>query len=245
MSFQALSWAKKARTGSPTRKAVLLVLAEYADEDGYCYPSQARIHEELNARGVELRSVTEAAIDTGSPMGRMVFSIFAGMAEGERETITLRTKAGRVEKGRAGGIACGPCPYGYRRGEDGAFVVDEVEAVIVRLIYDLREDGLLLRQIADRLNAAGHVTRILVLDERGDIAMAGVAALGIEKDGTPTCHIKACAGRNMRSWLGTLADLEAWAAYHGARQVRFAGRAGWRRVIAGYRFSDGLFVKDL
>jgi site-specific DNA recombinase len=117
------------------------------------------VHDELIARDIELRSVTEAAIDTGSPMGRMIFAIFAGMAEGERETITLRTKSGRLAKGRAGGIACGTAPFGYRRRDDGAFVIDDAEAPVVRLIFALREDGLLLREIADRLNAAGHLGR--------------------------------------------------------------------------------------
>lgn len=116
----------------------------------------ATVHDELIARDVELRSVTEAAIDTGSPMGRMIFAIFAGMAEGERETITLRTKSGRLEKGRKGGIACGTAPLGYRRREDGSLEVVEDEARIVRLIFDLRADGLKLQPIADRLNAAGH-----------------------------------------------------------------------------------------
>jgi DNA invertase Pin-like site-specific DNA recombinase len=114
------------------------------------------VHDELIARDVELRSVTEAAIDTGSPMGRMIFAIFAGMAEGERETITLRTKSGRLQKGHNGGIACGTAPFGYRRREDGTFEVVEDEARVVRLMFALREDGLELQEIADRLNTAGH-----------------------------------------------------------------------------------------
>ena len=113
------------------------------------------VHEDLNARDVELRSVTEAAIDTGSPMGRMIFSIFAGMAEGERETITLRTKGGRLAKARKGGVACGTAPIGYRRREDGSLEVVADQARTVRLIFDLRKDGLKLQDIADRLNAAG------------------------------------------------------------------------------------------
>lgn len=113
------------------------------------------VHDELGSRDIELRSVTEAAIDTGSPMGRMVFAIFAGMAEGERETITLRTKGGRIAKAKAGGVACGVAPLGYRRREDGSLEVDHDEARTVRLVHDLREDGLKLQDIADRLNGLG------------------------------------------------------------------------------------------
>ena len=40
MSWQATAWAEKQVTGSPARKVLLLVLANYADEGGYCWPSQ-------------------------------------------------------------------------------------------------------------------------------------------------------------------------------------------------------------
>ena len=114
------------------------------------------VQDVLVPRDIDLRSVTEAAIDTGSSMGRMIFSIFATMAEGERETITLRTKAGRLAKGRAGGMACGTAPLGYRRCQDGSLEVIEDQADVVRLIFTLRGEGLKLREIADRLNGAGH-----------------------------------------------------------------------------------------
>lgn len=43
MSIQAVAWALKQRTGSPTLKAVLLAVANYVDEDGVCWPSQERL----------------------------------------------------------------------------------------------------------------------------------------------------------------------------------------------------------
>lgn len=46
MSIAASQWAKKVRTGAPGRKAVLLVLADYADELGSCFPGQKRIADE-------------------------------------------------------------------------------------------------------------------------------------------------------------------------------------------------------
>lgn len=39
MSVNALRWARRQRTGSLSTKAVLLVLADYADDDGMCWPS--------------------------------------------------------------------------------------------------------------------------------------------------------------------------------------------------------------
>lgn len=43
MSWQATAWAEKQKTGSPSRKVLLLVLANYADENGFCWPSQSRL----------------------------------------------------------------------------------------------------------------------------------------------------------------------------------------------------------
>lgn len=40
MSIAAMAWAKQVKTGSPTRKLVLLALADYADQWGYCWPTQ-------------------------------------------------------------------------------------------------------------------------------------------------------------------------------------------------------------
>jgi hypothetical protein len=43
MSWQATAWAEKRVTGSPARKVLLLVLANYANDLGYCWPSQATL----------------------------------------------------------------------------------------------------------------------------------------------------------------------------------------------------------
>jgi hypothetical protein len=40
MSFQAMAWAVKQKVGNATGKAILLMLANYADEHGSCFPSQ-------------------------------------------------------------------------------------------------------------------------------------------------------------------------------------------------------------
>jgi hypothetical protein len=40
MSWQATAWAQNQKTGSPAKKALLLVFANYADEHGVCWPAQ-------------------------------------------------------------------------------------------------------------------------------------------------------------------------------------------------------------
>jgi len=43
MSFNAMAWASKQKTGNPTRKLILLMLANNANDEGYCWPSISTI----------------------------------------------------------------------------------------------------------------------------------------------------------------------------------------------------------
>ena len=63
---------------------------------------------QLNEKGVQFKSLKEGDIDTTTPTGKLVFSIFASLAEFERETIRQRqaegiviAKAKGVYKGRS------------------------------------------------------------------------------------------------------------------------------------------------
>jgi hypothetical protein len=63
---------------------------------------------DLTRRGVGLKVLTGqgAAIDTTTPAGKLIFGIFAALAEFERESITERTRAGLLAaraSGHAGG----------------------------------------------------------------------------------------------------------------------------------------------
>lgn len=46
MSFHAMAWAVKQKVGNATGKAILLMLANYADDSGQCFPSQERLASE-------------------------------------------------------------------------------------------------------------------------------------------------------------------------------------------------------
>ena len=67
------------------------------------------IAEKLNDAGAGLRSLAEPWADTTSPAGRMVLTVFAGIAEFERELIHQRTSSGRVAA-KARGVRFGRPP---------------------------------------------------------------------------------------------------------------------------------------
>lgn len=65
-----------------------------------------RIVDELRERGVSFRSLKDAAIDTTTASGKLVFNLFAVLADFERELIRDRTNAGLAvarARGRNGG----------------------------------------------------------------------------------------------------------------------------------------------
>jgi DNA invertase Pin-like site-specific DNA recombinase len=64
-----------------------------------------RIVSDLEARGVKFKSLTES-LDTGGPTGKLVFHLFAALAQFERELVRERTLAGLAAaraRGRKGG----------------------------------------------------------------------------------------------------------------------------------------------
>lgn len=67
------------------------------------------VAERIRGCGAGLRSLAEPWADTTSPAGRMVMTVFAGIAEFERSLILERTRTGR-EAAKARGVQFGPRP---------------------------------------------------------------------------------------------------------------------------------------
>jgi DNA invertase Pin-like site-specific DNA recombinase len=114
---------------------------------------------DLQQRGVGLVSLTDA-INTTSAQGRLVFNLFASLAEFERELIRERTHAGLVSaraRGRVGG---------RRRG-----LSEEAErtAIVAETLY--REQQLGVNEIAQRLHIS-KVTLYKYLRHRGVVIHA-------------------------------------------------------------------------
>jgi len=109
--------------------------------------------EEMTRCGVSLVSCKES-LDTTTPQGQFVLTMFAALAQLERDLIAERTRAALAEHGRRDGERGGRLPYGYVRSERG-IAVDRHAASVVRKIFALRASGLSLRAIADQLDGPG------------------------------------------------------------------------------------------
>ncbi|MCS6889879.1 MAG: recombinase family protein, partial [Chloroflexus sp.] len=117
------------------------------------------LRDEMHGAGVELHAVTRGqSADTAE--GRLFDTIESAFAEYERLKIRERNTRGKRQKVQSGKIlGCGITPpYGYAfvgRGKEKALVVNETEAAWVRTIFTWAADGVSLRSIAARLDAAG------------------------------------------------------------------------------------------
>lgn len=144
-----------------------------------------RLVERLNAAGAELVSCKES-LDTSTPAGNFVVTMFAGLAQLERDTIIERTTAGRNVRGKVDGERGGRVPYGYRRifadGKAAGVEVDPEAAAVVRRIFTRRRQGVPLGTIADELNTDGvrtargrawHASSVAVVLGNGDAYAGG------------------------------------------------------------------------
>lgn len=103
----------------------------------------------VQSKNIMLVSIKEK-LDTSTAAGQLVMSMFAILAQFERDTISERTIAGLGEKYRRDGDAGGNLPYGYlrqfalvetKKGMEQKTVdidIDERAAEVVRLVYRLR-----------------------------------------------------------------------------------------------------------
>jgi site-specific DNA recombinase len=104
--------------------------------------------------GPALLSVAEQ-IDTRSAAGRLVLNILASVSQWEREAIGERTATALAHKAERG-ERVGQVPLGYVVAEDGVRLLEQPnEQQAIRLVHELRQQGLSIRAIAAELTRRG------------------------------------------------------------------------------------------
>lgn len=107
------------------------------DRLGRSLPHLVQTVDQLRDRGVAFRSLTDAGIDTTTRNGKLLFNLFATLAEFERDLIRERTKAGlavAAARGRRGGRRPVVTPAKLKRAreliDDKGLTVREAAAAI-------------------------------------------------------------------------------------------------------------------
>ena len=117
----------------------------------------ARVMGRFNQAGAAFVSVTQN-FSTADAMGRLTLNMLMSFAEFEREMIAERTRDKIAASRRKGKWTGGPVPLGYDV-VDKRLVINELEAVVVRELFDLYEQHRSALTVAHQLNALGRTTK--------------------------------------------------------------------------------------
>jgi len=151
---------QKAIAAACDRQAVLCVYS--LSRLARCTKDAIDLAERLSAAGADL-AVIQENVNTRSPMGRFIFTLFSALAQLEREQIAERTSTAMLRHQAKGRRMTRPdrCPYGWRpdASDPARLVEDSEEQATIRRIREERRHGRGLREIARRLDLSGIACR--------------------------------------------------------------------------------------
>jgi DNA invertase Pin-like site-specific DNA recombinase len=138
------------------QKAVLCVYS--LSRLARCTRDAIDLAERLNAAGADL-AVIQENVNTRSPMGRFIFTLFSALAQLEREQIAERTSSAMLRHQTKGRRMTRPdrCPYGWRPDDNNPdrLIQDAAEQAAIARIFQERRQGRGLHEIARLLDQAG------------------------------------------------------------------------------------------
>ena len=104
---------------------------------------------------IDFTSVVEN-LDTSTPTGRAFIGLLSVFAQLEREQIQERMKMGKAGRAKKGKYhAGGGIPIGYNY-ENGNLIINEYEAMQVRLVFELKAQGYSVRAIERYMQEHGY-----------------------------------------------------------------------------------------
>lgn len=110
---------------------------------------------QLRDRGIALHMVDLGGDVATNGISKLVFTILSAVAEAERDRIRDRITEVKRDQRQRGRYLGGTPPFGWRVGDGGALVPVPKQQAALTLMRRLRDEGLSLRAISDRLTAAG------------------------------------------------------------------------------------------
>jgi site-specific DNA recombinase len=125
---------------------------------------QESILGDFQEKGAQIISIDEPDILSIDPSRILLRQMKGAINQYEKAMITLRMKSGRIKKAKEGGYAGGTPCLGYKPVKDSNksssyLKILPEESRIITIIYELRERGKTLQEIADYLNSGNFKTK--------------------------------------------------------------------------------------
>lgn len=139
---------------SPEWDAIMVYDLSRFTRNFYDSAKYSRLLEDL---GIELKSVTQPFDNTNE--GYMLRNVMHVINDYYSKNNSKHTHSGMMTKAQGGFHCGGTPPLGYDLDENKRLVINQEEAVIVKLIFDCIDEDFSLKETASMLNSRGYFTK--------------------------------------------------------------------------------------